>query len=304
MSLGGTIVNRIIKINDIVEVANYLERAKEHYKNLIDEDKEKNEGLRYSEQEYEYRTCHAPEVEYAITFSDNRTIRQNQYEWFIQNIELPEKIIKIEINFNVHFRDKLEGFKHNSFKVFFNQDKVSIHTYSTKLELEANRMIDDIMNLLNNTPERYDITIKNRNLRIQAFCISIGIVLSYIIFILLRFFVEIPEGFSQLLDNKNVLVFGQWIIAAVVGNIIGNGIISGWYKNLVPKTKYAGYDRRNHQSVYVDNIEDYTGHCEVQIGTYAKNQDDRVKIEKVFSVTKKIVGIQVIISILLYLLLK
>ena len=204
----------------------------------------------------------------------------------------------------MYFRDKLEGFKHNSFTIIFHQDKASIHAYSNKLELETNRMIDDIMNLLNATPNRYDATIKSRNIRIQAFCLSIGFVLSYIIFFILRFFVELPESIQELLNNKYVLIFGQWIVAIIVGNLFGNGIISSWYKNLLPKTKYAGYDRKNHQSIYVDNIDDYTGHCEVHIGNFANNQKDRQKIEKVYKVTKKIVGIQLLISALLYFILK
>ena len=72
---------------------------------------------------------------------------------------------------------------------------------------------------------------------------------------------ELPDSIQELLNNKYVLIFGQWIVATIVVNFFGDGIISSWYKNLLPKTKYIGYDRKNHQSIYIDNIEDYACHC-------------------------------------------
>ena len=41
------IVNKIIPIETIVEVANYLEEQKEEYKKLFDRDEQKNKDLKY-----------------------------------------------------------------------------------------------------------------------------------------------------------------------------------------------------------------------------------------------------------------
>lgn len=47
-----TIVNKIIPIETIIEIANYLEDQKEEYNRLFENDKNKNMNLSYSEQVY------------------------------------------------------------------------------------------------------------------------------------------------------------------------------------------------------------------------------------------------------------
>ncbi len=307
MALGDTVVNRIITVDDILNVAHYLNESRKKYEKLISEDAEKIGGLEYKDKFYEFFTSEDPKVTYSITYKDNRTIKQYEYDWFLQNIEDFKNIIKVELEYNVHYKDDGElygGHKRNHFIITFREEEVRAHVYSKNLEAEANRTIDDIMNILYNTPERYNNTIKKRTIRIQTFCLSIGFLLTYILFIALRLFVDLPEQVNTILDNKNVLIIGQWVVALFLGNLVGNPIMSRWYADLLPKRKYAGYNRNSHESVYIDNLEDYTGHCEVQIGKFANNGKNRRTIEKVYQITKKIVLVQLAISVLLYLILK
>ena len=55
---------------------------------------------------------------------------------------------------------------------------------------------------------------------------------------------------------------------------------------------------------YVDNLDDYLSHNEVQIGKFANNGKNREMIEKIYKITSKIVLVQIVISILLFLILK
>ena len=47
-----TIVNRIITINEIEQIANYLENKKDDYERLINIDENKNKNLKFTEQKY------------------------------------------------------------------------------------------------------------------------------------------------------------------------------------------------------------------------------------------------------------
>ena len=76
------------------------------------------------------------------------------------------------------------------------------------------------------------------------------------------------------------------------------------YRNILPKAKYSHYSRSSQKSVYVDNLEDYTSHDEVQIGKFANNGKNRVIIEKIYKITSKIVLVQLAVSILLFFILK
>lgn len=56
--------------------------------------------------------------------------------------------------------------------------------------------------------------------------------------------------------------------------------------------------------MYVDDIEDFTSHNEVQIGKFTDNGKNRELIEKIYKITNKIVLIQLVISILLFFIIK
>jgi hypothetical protein len=110
-------------------------------------------------------------------------------------------------------------------------------------------------------------------------------------------------SFSRFITNKYIVVFGQWFVAAILGNIFGLGIMKRLYRNILPKAKYSHYDRTSHKSVYMDNVEDYVSHDEVQIGIFADNGKNRKNIEKIYKVTWKIVLIQLLVSIIFFLVL-
>ena len=76
------IINKIIPIETIVEIAGYLEDQKEEYKRLFENDKNKNINLSYSEQVYQYQGENA-KVQYTIKFKDGKEIEEEDYNWFI-----------------------------------------------------------------------------------------------------------------------------------------------------------------------------------------------------------------------------
>lgn len=303
-----TVVNRIITIKEIEQIANYLENKKEEYERLINIDENKNRGLKFSEQKFEYKTTTPPFIDYTITYRDNKTLTQQDYNWFIGNLTNPRNIHRIRIEFRIQYSENYTNperynYKHMNISISMSEDSTRIMVNSDQLENETYTMYNDIIDVLNNTQERYNTTIKNRNFRIQSFCLSIGFVLSYIVYFILKMII-LPEGLEIFVTNKFVIILGQWFVSAIIGNVIGYNIIANWYKNLIPKTKYAGWNKSKHRATYIDNIDDFVGHNEVQIGQFANNGKDREKIEKVYKITKNIVLFQLVISILLFFILK
>lgn len=303
-----TIVNRIITLNEIEQIANYLENKKEEYIRLINIDETKNRGLKFTEQKYEYKATTPPVIDYMISYRDNKTMTQEDYNWFVGNLANPEDISRIRIELKIRYSENYTNperynYKHMNISISFSEDSTRIMVNSEQLENETYTIYNDIIDILNNTQERYNKTIKNRNFRIQSFCLSIGFVLSYVVFIVLKM-VNLPEEINDLLSNKFVIILGQWFISAIIGNMIGYNIIAMLYKNLIPKTKYAGWDKSKHKATYIDNVDEFIGHNEVQIGQFANNGKAREKIEKIYRITNKIVLIQLLVSIILFFILK
>ena len=304
------IVNKIIPLNTIIEVANYLEDMTEEYNRKFQIDARKNEGVKFTEQVHEFKGEKAS-VDYLIRFKDGKEIKKSDYNWFVgmlNNLSII-KGISIFSTIKYHAVDRKSGrdtqFMHLYTFVHFSEEMASSKVEGKNMEEETYRVHSYIKGMIENNEDRYNKTVKNRKLRIQSLSFSIGFILSYIIyFILLANKNNFSISLASYLDNKMILVFGQWFIFAIIGNIFGLPIMMALYKNILPKAKFSHYSRNVHRNVYVDNIENYISNNEVQIGKFANNGKNREIIEKIYKVTSKIVLVQLAISIILFLILK
>lgn len=304
------IINKQISVSDIIELAKYFEERKEYYQKLIEEDLKKNKEISYKEQIYSYKEVITPKVSYEITFKDNKSIKQSDYEWFILNLSDVTIIKRIIINFRVTYSDNTinkEKPMNKSINTYiaFHEDRVTLKVDGVGIEEEVYNEHSKIKEILEKGENRYNKTIKNKNVRIQSFCLSIGFILSYILYIVLCIVKnDLPETLTFMLNSKYVLVFGQWFVSAILGNIVGHPIMMRYYKNLLPGRKYSHYSTSSKKAVYVEDIENYTNGCEIQIGKNTNNSKNREKIEKIFKITNKIILIQMVISIILFCILK
>lgn len=303
------IINKIIPIETIVEIAGYLEDQKEEYNRLFENEKKQNMNLSYSEQVYQYKGDMA-KVQYEIKFKDGKEIKEEDYNWFIGMLDNLILIEEITFYYHVDYSSNYENKEHYEYMrlntwIHFYENSISLSVDGKNMEEQVYRLHSYLRGVLENNDERYNKTVKNRKFRIQSLCFSIGFVLSYIIyFVLLANKTKLPQEIASYLNNKYVVIFGQWFISAVIGNIFGLPIMMGLYRNILPKAKYSHYSKSSHKSVYVDNIEDYIAHDEVQIGQFANNGKNREIIEKIYKITSKIVLVQLVISVLLFFILK
>ena len=183
--------------------------------------------------------------------------------------------------------------------------RVTIRIHTKNQERESNNIYNTILNILEDNEERYNKTIKYRKIRIQSFCISIGIILSYILYVILKINIDkMPEIIGTYLSNKYIIIFGQWFVAILLGNIFSYWYILSIYRPLLPSTKYAGYSSSSHKSLYRDDIDDYINGAEVHIGKYWDAEKRRNLIEKIYKVTRIVVLVQLLISIILFFVLK
>ena len=303
------IANKIITIEKIIEIANYLEKQKDEYNRLFEEDKNNNANLSYSEQVHQYQGNKCG-VRYTINFKDGREIEEESYNWFMENISILKTIKGINFYLPVSYSSNIKDRNHNEYMnlyvwLFFQEDHITLKVEGTNVEDQVYKLHTAIRGILDSCEERYNKTVKFRKLRIQSFTFSIGFLLSYILYlVLIASKANLGADIVKFLDNKYFLVFGQWAVAAILGNIIGLPIMMSLYRNILPKTKYSHYSTSSHRSVYVDNIEDYVSHNEIQIGEFADNAKKRSLIEKIYKITRIIVLVQVLLSVIFFLTIK
>ena len=161
------------------------------------------------------------------------------------------------------------------------------------------------MNILEDNEDRYNKTMKYRKIRTQCFTISVGIILSYILYVILKINIDkIPPILAEYLNNKYILVFGQWFAAILLGNVLSYWYILSVYRPLLPDTKYAGYNYSTGRGNYTDDVDDYIEHSEVHFGKYWDAEKRRTKIEKIYKITSEIILVQLLISVILFFIIK
>lgn len=309
-----TIVNKQIPISSIIDVANYLEKYKEDYLKKFHDDELKNKNIPIKEQRWSYGYSHA-EVNYIIEFHDGKSITEKNYNWFIDTIKNPKIIKCIELALNIWYTSDISNDESQSnsihvdisFREAFSDLRycdlyLSVETKNR--ESEAYSIHSNIVNILEKNEERFNKTIKLRQLRIQSFSIVVGLILSYILYLLLSINKSALNPIMiNYLSNKYLIVFGQWFLAILLGNLFGCWYILSIYRPLLPNTRYAGYDYSSSKSIYKDDIDEYVKHSEIHIGQFWDAAQRRSKIEKIYKITNKIILVQLLISIVLFFVL-
>lgn len=315
--MNNKILNKQIPLKSIIDVANYLENYKDEYLRKFQIDENKNKNIPYGEKVWEYENGNA-EIRYTVEFHNGKSITETDYNWFIGNINEPRIIKSIRIDLSVSFFSNNNknsnsndynrisayvDFQDCGMNLKYSDASVSVET--TNKESEAHNIYSELMNILENNEDRYNKTLKFRKIRIQCFTISIGIVLSYILFVILKINSNnLTNEINDLLNNKLVLVFGQWFVAILLGNLLSYWYILSIYRPLLPETKYAGYNSSTGSSRYTADIDDYIEHSEVHFGKFWDAEKRRNKIEKIYKVTSKVILVQFLISVLLFFILK
>lgn len=315
--MNNKVVNKQIPLSSITDVANYLEDYKEKWDKRFQQENEKNKNKPYGEKNYEYENGDT-DLKYTIEFHNGKNITESDYNWFVGNLSEPRMIKGIELYMSIRYNTRSQNSNYNDIynkitvTLYFRDcggelkySDVSINVDTTNQENEAHNIYSTIMNTLENNPDRYDKTIKNRKIRTQCFTISVGIILSYILYVILKINEDaISPVFAEYLSNKYILVFGQWFVAILLGNVFSYWYILSLYKPLLPQAKYAGYNYSANRGKYTDDVDDYVEHSEVHFGKFWDAEKRRTKIEKIYKVTKIILLVQLVISVILFLVIK
>ena len=119
--------------------------------------------------------------------------------------------------------------------------------------------MSDILKILENSPNRYDKTIKRKFLRVESLSLVIGFICAYVTMLAMIIFSNnLPDAIKKMMNSSKysyIVVF--YVITIGIGNIIGGIISNGLYKNIAPKKKYSHYSKSSGKSVYIDDIEGY-----------------------------------------------
>lgn len=294
------------------KVFRYLESYKKEFDEKARESKEKYDLNPVEENNYDFFRV---ETGYEIAWRDGRSKEEPSYEWFKDNTKNTNDIHNIKITYYLHFYDGgySKGGTDKSIHLYMYFKSDEEHSYNSEAyfsidgdncDSETDELHNKLNRIINGFPTRYDAVLKQRTLRTQAFSIAVGLILSYLFFGLFKALLAENEFCMNLLTNKYVIIFGQWVIAVIFGNVFGRWYMEMLYKTFAPRRKYDRYDASSHREIYKDDLVPYKEDSEIQLGKFYNLKENRAKTGIVAKYSAIVILVHLVISGILYLVLK
>lgn len=295
--------NKIITIEQIKEVTEYLKKTLNYYKELIAKDYEKNNNASFYSGHYKYYTYVKPSLEYKIEYYDGRKIDTQDDYVFYDALKEPQFIYKIEERLYISFEDNEDNqtTKHCiSISLAFSEKVIHFVTQNQNMNNELYNISSYINGILNSNDDRFNQTIKNRFWIKNTIGLAVGSILTFIGFIILLLMKSGEnETIEMLFNNPIILVLTGWLIAFAFGSTIVGAIVNNLYNNLE-----VGLENASKGGTYTDHYEDnYRMFNEVLIGKNYNNLEKRKTIEKIYNLSKKVLLIRLGISLIILLVL-
>ena len=276
--------NKIITIDQIKEVSEYLKKTLNYYKDLIAQDYEKNNNASFYSGHYKYYVYIKPSLEYKIEYTDGRKIDTQDEYVFLDALNEPQFIYKIEERLYIAFEDNEDGqtTKHCiSISLLYTSGSIYFTTQNENMNNELYNMSSYINGILNSGEDRFNSLIKHRFFIKNIIGLAAGSILTLLVFIIMLF---MKNG------ESDTIAFGTTIMGSIVNNLYNN--IEDNLKDITNTSTY-----RDH---YEDNYKMFN---EVMIGKNYNNLEKRKSLENIYSVSKKVLLVRLGISLIILLVL-
>lgn len=303
------IQNKIVTIEQIKEVTEYLRKILDHYDGLIKQELQELQQLQANnntslyETHYKYHAYVNPSLEYYVEFTDGRKVNTKDDYVFYDALKEPQYIFKIEIRLYISYEDnEMDETTHHelSISLSFTEFVIYFSTFNKNMNEEHYNSCSYISGLLNGGEDRFSGIIKKRFWVKNLFGLAAGSILTLIAFIVLLLMKnESSDTINMFFNNPIMLVLAGWLIAFAFGSTLIGSIVNGLYSALED-----GLENAYRGGTYTEHYEDnYRMFNEVLIGKNYNNLEKRKTIEKLYSVSKKVVLIRLLISLIILVVL-
>lgn len=301
--------NKIITYNDLIEIFSKMYEKFEYYKKIYNNEELQNRVLDYNYQNWTFKDAGSV-LTFDVDFYDNSNIKFDKYENFIGvfNNRLHE-IKYIHVNFHLMYSIK-ESEQNLGHSDNFYSQRINIMITENKMEFEfslnsSDKKIDDIYELIKNkiqkAPSKYSFVIAKKSTITVVIAFALGFIpVNIILFLLCILIRDIKVFFDSFVLWYPIC---SLILTYFIGNIIANNMLDDLYKNIVPEKVYSGYNSNTGNSIYKDDIDNYTKKSEILIGKNINNLKCRKEIRKKYEKYKKYIPYEIIVLVILTIII-
>ena len=297
------IQNKIVTVEQIIEVSDYLQKTLKYYLDLINQDLAKNNNAYFDDAVYKYYTSYKPHIEYEIKYLDGREIKTEDEYVFKDSLKEPQYLEEIGEFIYISYKNNEYGkeTEHTmSLHVYFHDTYITFLTTDQNMDEKAYNMSSYVRGILEKNGDRFSGIVKNRFWVKNTIGLAAGSVLTLIMFLILLLTKENYSSLNFLFENPILLTFLGWLFAFAFGSTLVSSIVNNLYKEIENgELDYAEYGGK-----YTQSFENsYSKSNEVLIGRFYNNLEKRKSIEKFYDLAKKVILIRLGISLVILLVL-
>ena len=297
------IQNKLITVDQIKEITEYLKKTLNHYNELINQELQENNNANFYGGHYQHYAYTKPSLEFKVEYTDGRKIDTKDDFVFYDALREPQYVYKIEERLYITYDDNDMGETTNHLlDISLNYSESVIHfvTSNKNMNDELYNISSYINGLLNSGEDRFNKTIKKRFWIKNAIGLAVGSILTLIGFIILLLIRnESTDTLNMFFNNPIILFLGGWLLAFVFGSTLIAPVVNNLYNSLE-----VGLENAYKGGTYTDHYEDnYRMFNEVLIGKNYNNLEKRKTIEKFYALSKKVILVRLGISLVILLVL-
>ena len=292
------IVNKIVSVEQIKQVSDYLQKTKNYYLDVIKHEKEKAK----SQNKYDYNPYSKATVEYSIEYTDGR---QNKFEdeyVFKQELEEPQYIKEINFRLWISYATKdeyeIDDYKSTSrtmsLYLTLRDNSIYFTTSDQNMNEPSYNMNSYVRSILESGGDSLDSVIKNRFWIKQIISFGIGSIIFLIIFLVLWILnFNGSEIYTSLTENGIIFFSAFLVCSSTIGNLIGSPLINSFYGAF---TNTLSTNKDKTQTIKNEYMKEKN---EVLIGKNYDNLNIRNEVKKLYNIFKKVVLATLLIAIVL-----
>ena len=297
------IQNKIVTVEQIMEVSDYLQKTLKYYLDLINQDLAKNNNAYFDDATYKYYTSYKPHIEYTIDYLDGREVKTEDEFVFKDCLKEPQYLKSISEMIYISYKNNEFGdvTEHSmSLYVSFNDSFITFSTSNQNMNEEEYNLNSYVRSIIEKGGDRLSKIVKNRFWVKNTIGLAAGSILTLIIFIIILLTRDSNNSFDFLFNNPILITLLGWLSAFAFGSTLVSSIVNNLYKKIENgELNYAEYGGK-----YTENFENsYSKSNEVLIGKFYNNLEKRKTIEKYYNLSKKVVLIRLAISLVILVVL-
>lgn len=281
------ITGKIVTVEQIEKVADYLLETKNNYDRLIKEDKQKNQDAYITHGDYNYYTNYMPKLEYEINYEDGRSTKTEDIYVFKDALKEPRYLKSINMQFYLKYSDNQMGeeTKHDmSLYLTIRTDSIYFSTSDEHMEKEAYNFNSYIRGILEEGPDHYDFIAKKKRWIKLIVGTGFGSILSVIAFFIGLYLKSTEmETIVTLFKTPFLLTMLGWTIAVAFGTFCTTPIMSSLYHEIDKSLNSFSKEWQKKK------IENYKEANEILIGENVNNLEKRETIKKIYNIAKPLV---------------